>query len=121
MNTNILSVDDNHDVREITALFLRDSGYNVTEASSGSAALGLLDANPTIELLIADFAMPGMSGTELLERIRFSRPEISALFITGYADLPQLGGQVINEIVLKNPFTMEQLALAVRTALGQSD
>ena len=47
MNTaNILLVDDNDDVREVTALFLRDSGYNVLEASSGSTALDVLDANP---------------------------------------------------------------------------
>jgi len=64
---NILLVDDNDDVREITALLLRDSGYNVLEASSGNAALDLLDAHHAIDLLVVDFAMPKMSGTQLLE------------------------------------------------------
>jgi CheY-like chemotaxis protein len=51
-------VADDDDVREITALSLRDSGYDVTEACTGSAPLGVLDADPAIDLLIADFAMP---------------------------------------------------------------
>ena len=75
---NLLLVDDNDDVREITALLLRDTGYGVIEASSGIAALAELDGNPAIELLIVDFSMPGMSGIELLERARAKRPEIKA-------------------------------------------
>jgi len=101
-----LLVDNNHDVREITALLLRDSGYRVIEASSGIAALGALDANPAIEVLIVDFSMPGMSGIELLERARAKRPEISAVFITGYVGHTWLNGNLADEIVVKKPFTM---------------
>ena len=121
MNTaNILLVDDNDDVREVTALFLRDSGYNVLEASSGSTALDVLDANPAIDLLIIDFAMPSMSGMEVLERARAKRSEIRAVFITGYADQPRLSGKFENELVIRKPFTEEQLVLVVRSALGRS-
>jgi CheY-like chemotaxis protein len=116
-----LLVDDSGELREIVALLLRDRGYNVIEASSGSAALGALDVNPAIDLLIADFAMPGMSGIELLERARAKRPEIRALFITGYVDRTWSGGKFAHEVVVKKPFTTDQLAAAVRKALGQSD
>jgi len=118
---NILLVDDYGDLREITALGLRDSGYNVIEASSGSAALDVLDANRSIDLLIVDFAMPGMSGTELLERVRAKRPEIRVVFVTGYADQPQISGHFVGEIVVKKPFTADQLELAVRTALQSGE
>lgn len=118
---NILLVDDNDDVREITALLLRDSGYNVVEASSGSTALDVLGANPAIDLLIVDFAMPGMSGIDLLERARAGRPEIKVVFITGYVDHARFGGKFADEIVVKKPFTMDQLAPAVRKALGESE
>ena len=118
---NILLVDDNDDVREITALILRDCGYNVLEASSGRAALDVLDANPAIDLLIVDFAMPAMSGTEVLERARAKRPEIRAAFITGYADQPRLSGTFENDLVIRKPFTADQIVLAVRRALGQSE
>jgi two-component system cell cycle sensor histidine kinase/response regulator CckA len=112
----ILLVDDDDDVREITALFLRDTGYHIIEAASGRAALGLLDANPAIDLLIADFAMPEMAGTELLERVRAKHPDVGVVFITGYAQ-ERLGENFRSEIVVRKPFTMEQLALAVRRAL----
>ena len=118
---NLLLVDDNDDVREITALLLRDSGYCVIEASSGIAALGALDANPVIELMIVDFSMPGMSGVELLERARAKRPEIKAVLITGYVDHTWLNGKLADEIVVKKPFTMAQLAPAARKALGESE
>jgi CheY-like chemotaxis protein len=118
---NLLLVDDNDDVREITALLLRDTGYGVIEASSGIAALAELDGNPAIELLIVDFSMPGMSGIELLERARAKRPEIKAVLITGYVDHTWLNGKLADEIVVKKPFTMAQLAPAVRRALGESE
>jgi len=89
---------------------LRDSGYGVIEASSGIAALGALDANPAIEVLIVDFSIPGMSGSELLERARAKRPEIRAVFITGYVDHTWLNGKLADEIVVKKPFTIDQLA-----------
>ena len=118
---NLLLVDDNDDVREITALLLRDTGYGVIEASSGIAALAELDGNPAIELLIVDFSMPGMSGIELLERARAKRPEIKAVLITGYVDHTWLNGKLADEIVVKKPFTMAQVAPAVRKALGESE
>ena len=120
-SSSLLLVDDNDDVREITALLLRDTGYRVIEASSGIAALAELDGNPAIELLIVDFSMPGMSGVELLERARAKRPEIKAVLITGYVDHTWLNGKVADEIVVKKPFTMAQLAPAVRKALGESE
>jgi CheY-like chemotaxis protein len=118
---NLLLVDDNDDVREVTALLLRDSGYSVIEAFSGVAALAALDANPAIEVMIVDFSMPGMSGIELLERVRAERPEIRAVFITGYVDHTRLNGKLADEIVVTKPFTMDQLAPAVRKALGEPD
>jgi CheY-like chemotaxis protein len=99
---NLLLVDDNDDVREITALLLRDTGYSVIEASSGITALAALAANPAIELLIVDFSMPGMSGLELLERARAKRPEIKAVFITGYVDHTWLNGKPADETVVKS-------------------
>jgi CheY-like chemotaxis protein len=116
---NILLIEDNADVREVTALLLRDYGYSVIETSGGSAALAALDADPTIELLMVDFEMPEMSGREVLERARAKRPGIKAMFITGYADYAALSGEFADETVLKKPFTTDQLAVAVRKALGR--
>jgi CheY-like chemotaxis protein len=116
---NILSVDDNDDVREITALLLRDYGYNVIEASSGSAALGRLETNEAIDLLMVDLVMPVMSGPELLERVRAKRPDIRVALITGYADRTWIDEKCPNEILIKKPYTAEQVVAGVRRALGK--
>ena len=121
LNTiSLLLVDDNDDVREITALLLRDSGYEVMESASGIAALAAIEANPTVDLLIVDLAMPRMSGVELLKQARAKLPHIKALFITGYVDSGSLGGTFADEIVVKKPFTMDQLAAAVHKALDRA-
>jgi uncharacterized protein YjbJ (UPF0337 family)/CheY-like chemotaxis protein len=57
-------------------------------------------------VLIVDFSMPGMSGIQLLERARAKRPEIRAVFITGYVGHTWLNGNLADEIVVKKPFTM---------------
>jgi len=117
---NILLVDDNDDVREITGLLLGEDGYNVIGVPSGSLALGVLDTNPTIDLLIVDYLMPEMSGVELIREARAKQPKIRAIVITGYGDDTRLSGEFADEIVVKKPFTKEQLVLAVRDAISRS-
>jgi CheY-like chemotaxis protein len=116
---NILLVDDNDDVREITALLLGEDGYNVIGVPSGSLALGVLDTNPAIDLLIVDYLMPEMSGVQLIREARAKQPEIRAIVITGYGDDTRLSGEFADEIVVKKPFTKEQLVLAVRDAIDR--
>jgi signal transduction histidine kinase len=66
----ILLVDDDDAVRDITASMLRDMGYCVVEAGSAGATLDLLERDTTIDLLLIDFAMPGMNGAERAARCR---------------------------------------------------
>lgn len=112
----VLVVDDDEAVREVTAGFLLDLGYAVLEAGSGGAALEVLDTQDGIELLLLDFAMPGMNGAELAREARARRPQLPILFLTGYADaraLPQLG----REAILHKPFSQQELAAKVFAAL----
>jgi CheY-like chemotaxis protein len=117
---NILLVDDDSDVREVTAAMLRDLGYCVYEAGSGRAALDLLKREPNIDLMLADFAMPGMSGAEVARRARRMRPSLLILFITGFADRTALAGVGENRIIGK-PFRHEDLAQKIRAALAETD
>ncbi|HLX37428.1 MAG TPA: response regulator [Candidatus Binataceae bacterium] len=117
-SAKLLVVDDNVDVREITALLLRDMNFEVLEADGGKAALALIAKDPSIDLMLIDFAMPGMSGADLLRTARITRPEIKALFITGYADYARLQGEFGGEIVLRKPYTTEQLIAAIHKALA---
>ena len=95
--------------------------WRLAFGSSLEPRTGLRDCRGHPERGIADFAMPEMSGIELLERARAKRPEIRAAFITGNADQPWLSEKFTGEVVVTKPFTMEQLALAVRRSLGQPE
>ncbi|HMA57917.1 MAG TPA: response regulator, partial [Pseudolabrys sp.] len=108
---------DDSAVREVTASILRDLGYVVIEVGSGGGALDLLDRNAQIELVILDFAMPGMNGMEVARQLRTKVPSRSVIFITGYADTSALGDIGETQIVRK-PFIGNELADKVQIALA---
>jgi signal transduction histidine kinase len=113
----ILLVDDDSAVREVTASILRDLGYEVIEVGSGGGALDLLDRNAQIDLVILDFAMPGMNGAEVARQLRTKIPSRPVIFVTGYADTSALGDIRDNQIVRK-PFIGNELADKVQFALA---
>jgi signal transduction histidine kinase len=118
-SASILLVDDDSSVREITAEMLRGFGYEVLEAGSGGAALDLLQREPRIDLMLIDFAMPGMSGADVARSVHSTKPALPTLFITGYADHRALRGISETHIIGK-PFTSDELAYKVRAALTET-
>lgn len=112
----ILLVDDDSAVREVTSAILRDLRYSVIEAGSGAAALELLDQRPTVDLMLVDFAMPGMNGAEVAHLARNVRPALPILFVTGYADRAALVGVNDTQIIGK-PFANDELAAKIKLAL----
>ena len=112
-----LLVDDDNAVRDVTAARLRRLGFDVLEAGSGGAALDLLDRSAQVDLLVADFAMPGMNGVEVAHQARIRRPELPVLFVTGYADQTALAG-VGEERVVQKPFRGDELEHKVLAAVG---
>ncbi|MET0273290.1 MAG: response regulator [Phenylobacterium sp.] len=113
---HVLLVDDDSAVREVTAGILSDLGYGVIEAGSGGAALDVIERSPHIDLLLLDFAMPGMNGAEVAREVRARRPELPILFLTGYADTEALeeGG---DDGILRKPFLEKELAAKLRSVL----
>jgi signal transduction histidine kinase len=114
---NILLVDDDNAVREITRAMLHELGYFVLEAGSGGAALELLDKEANIDLLIVDFAMPGMNGAEVARQASAKRPLLPILYVTGFADRTALTGIGDAQIIGK-PFVDDELASKVRLAIA---
>ncbi|HYM71695.1 MAG TPA: PAS domain S-box protein [Stellaceae bacterium] len=116
----ILLVDDDSDVRAVAAAMLLNYGLTVIEAGSGGAALERLDQDkPPIDMLIADIAMPGMSGLELGRAARQSRPDLPILFITGFSNTVGFENAV-STTVLQKPFRVEELAAKIAEALGKN-
>ena len=110
---NILIVDDHHEVRSATAGMLEELGHSVRQAPQGKAALVELDGDDRCDLLITDYAMPNMSGTELVREARKRKPGLRSMIITGYADNEALAGSLENVAILSKPFSLEKLAQAI--------
>ncbi len=112
----VLVVDDDPIVLSGTVAMLEDLGHLVYEAESAQDALELLCANPRLDLIITDHAMPGMTGTELAARIRQDRPELPIVIATGYADLPAEAELGLPR--LSKPYRQQELADLVARMVG---
>jgi PAS domain S-box-containing protein len=120
----ILLVEDDDAVRRVCRRVLEKQGYAILEASRPSEALDIAAQRPTgIALVLTDIVMPGMSGAELVQRLRGTHPGIRYLLISGYADdMEQLRSAMDDGMTfLAKPFTPDQLARAVREALTKTD
>ena len=113
----VLLVDDDTAVREVTAAMLREAQFTVIEAGSGGAGLEALDRAERVDLLLVDFAMPGMNGAEVAKEAQARRPGLPSLFVTGYADLEAIRSVGEQRIVAK-PFQRERLFQAIDHVLG---
>jgi PAS domain S-box-containing protein len=113
----ILLVDDDPAVREVTSQMLQRLGFQVVEADSGAGALQLLE-EIEVDLLLADFVMPGMNGGELARAVGGKRPELPIVFVSGYAELGELG--LGESLVIQKPFQEEQMARKLLQALREA-
>ncbi len=112
----ILLVDDDALVLGGTSAMLEDLGHRVLEAASGEAALHVLASDPSVDLVITDQAMPGMTGLELAERVRAGWPALPILIASGHAELPDRAGSSLPR--LAKPFRQDELADAVANVLS---
>lgn len=118
----ILIVDDDESLRWVTQAQLQQSGYEVNAVANGNSALdSIREAAP--DLVITDLKMPGMSGMELLKRIRAADPEILVIMVTAF-------GTVENAVeaikagaydYITKPVNMDELRLIVKRGLEHLD
>jgi two-component system cell cycle sensor histidine kinase/response regulator CckA len=116
----ILLAEDEQLVLKLACEVLRMYDYEVLEATNGDAALLICERfTEPIHLLITDVIMPGMNGHELSDRLRHLRPEMKALYMSGYTD----GAIVHHEVLadganfIQKPFSADSLARKVREIL----
>jgi len=117
----ILVAEDEAVVREMVVASLERLGYRVMAASTGEEAIRLIDRlGDEIDLLLSDVVMPGMSGPDLLDRARRTRPELRAVFMSGYTALT-IGRPIqAGVILLEKPFSGARLGDVVRETLAAS-
>ncbi|MBM2618821.1 response regulator [Actinoplanes sp. LDG1-06] len=116
----VLVVEDEDGVRDIVGRILRRAGYEVVTAADPAEALRLCrEENLTMDVLVTDIIMPGMSGTQLAAELRRSRPDLPVLFMSGYTSGPAPGGQELpaDAPLLHKPFQTDHLLSAMHRVL----
>ena len=115
----ILLVEDNEDMRSSTLALLETLGHEVRVAADGEQALEILDGGESIDLLITDVIMPGISGKELYDRIVEKGIDVRCLFISGYTDNVMLRHGLSQDRVhfLQKPFSFDGLARKIGEVL----
>ena len=116
---SVLLVDDDALVLSGTAAMLEDLGHVVAEAASGREALEILRSATRFDLMITDFAMPGMTGIELARAARDNRPDLPVILATGFADLRGAADPGLPR--LAKPYGQEELAARIAEATGETE
>ena len=115
----ILVVDDEAIVRQFSVDALLDLGYRVLEADGAASAIAILKERPDIDLLFTDIIMPETNGRKLVDMVRAFRPDLPVIYTTGYTRNAVVHNGVVDHGVelIGKPFTLEELALKVRSIL----
>lgn len=108
----VLVVDDDADVRALTGDMLIELGHTPVVVRDAQSALEELHRPEPVHVMLADFAMPGMNGVELIQRAGMLRPGIATILVTGHADTLALGAKPY-QLVLRKPYTVSTLHAAL--------
>jgi len=120
LDTRILIVDDDPNVRDFLKLFLKFKGYrDVRSADKGQDALGIVKSDD-IRLVLLDIMLPDLNGVEVLRRLKEASPDVSVIMITGYPDeekAKELLKQGAYDYIVK-PFDLNYLELSVLSKIA---
>ena len=112
----ILVVEDDDFVRESMVESLQALGHTVAQAPDGETGLRELKRTAP-DLIITDYLMPGMTGAELVQRARVEVPGVPMIIATGYADMRAIEQVIGDDMLLRKPFQLAELAATVERAL----
>lgn len=119
-NLEIFVVEDDAEVRRFIIECLESYGCKVRYAANGMEALAQL-AEGRPDLLMVDFAMPGMNGAELVQKAWLLHPDVPVLLATGYADMEMVEKIIPPECVLRKPFRSEELLAAINAVMAETE
>jgi CheY-like chemotaxis protein len=113
----ILIVDDDPGVRELLVNMVSTLGHTPTVAEDGARGLVAIERSQP-DLVLVDFAMPGMNGAEFAKRLRDRHPRIPIVFVTGYADTGMIESVIDDQaLILRKPFRSSELKTILADAM----
>ena len=115
---SVLLVDDEPLVRMTTADMLSDLGYEVIEAESAEQALKMAAEGLPFDLLVTDHLMPGLTGIELVQTLRRTRPALPVLLVSGYAEFEGVDPGLSR---LVKPFRKSELAQGLAELVARQE
>jgi CheY-like chemotaxis protein len=113
--TSALLVDDHPDILLTTGIFLEAAGFDVVRVPNGDAALPHLESGEKFALLVTDYAMPGINGTDLAARALEQLPALKVLIITGYPCDAGLFNRPSGVALLTKPFRRATLITCLKS------
>ncbi len=117
----VLVVEDDTIVRRVICAIIKSGGYKVIEADGAASALQICK-NPSerIDLILTDFEMPSMNGSDLIRRLKLEHGHIRAVLISGFTpDIMKMhGGESENMFFMRKPFLPEALLKMIESALS---
>ncbi len=118
----ILIVDDEAKLRTEVRYILEEEGYAVDEAAEGHEALSRI-RNVSYSVVLLDIRMPGLSGIDLIERIRDINTELPIIMISAYANIENIVGSVKNGAIdfIEKPYREERLLFSISSILEKQD
>ncbi|MDA1228496.1 MAG: response regulator [Chloroflexi bacterium] len=124
-NETVLLVEDEAQVRELTARVLRQQGYKVLEAPNGVEALGLASqhADGEIDLLLTDVVMPLIGGRELSVKLKGIHPDVRVIYTSGYTDEAVIRHGMLEPGTdfVQKPYSLAGLTQKIRSVLDDTE
>ena len=117
----MLVVEDEEGLRELARRLLLRQGCTVLAAASGAEALRLFEQHPSIDLVLTDVVMPGLSGADLTQQLIEQRPALKVIYMSGYTEDAIVHHGVLKPGIafLHKPFTAETLEKKIRDVMDR--
>jgi CheY-like chemotaxis protein len=112
----ILLVDDDLELRDVVVAILAEPGYTVLAASDGYEALRIL-VDRSVDLMITDIKMPGISGFELARQAKLMRPNLHVIYLSGQASGPDRQGPIYG-VLIRKPVRAGDLLEVIEREMG---
>lgn len=114
----VLVVDDEFLVRNVLSEILKDAGFDVLQAESADAAIGLLEEQP-VDLVFSDVKMPGRDGFELARWVNEHKSDMPVILASGYAGKTSIAAELRCTEILRKPFDFDTVIEKIRTTISR--